>query len=281
MELIMAEEKLIDKIKSIHKEISLCLTTIKSIKKDQKDISNNIIKIEKNYKKISNFSITSQDIEALNELLTKWKDELNRELASYKDNINKTFLKNLNSLLEAKKIKLKKWSSGFSAGLYLLELSEIKQKVTIWYGPKIYKIDEVSMDHTTVYETILDIENNLGSRLPENDFKNKLSLAYDRAKLKTTGKYITFVKVISELSFVLQSDKFYKDPKKEYYKNYLFQDLSFDLYRLKKAKALDNIELKTATRANTKAKTDSIWIPNSEDIDSGAHYSEIYIKEIK
>ncbi len=168
------------------------------------------------------------------------------------------------------------------AGVFLIEMDSKKDKVTLWYGAKQEKIQQLPLLASRVASDISNIMHRLGSRLDEQQILQKLREAYCRTVEGETGEPAPIIAVLSEMAYLLQSPRFFQDPKKENYQSYDRVSFSYDLFRLRQFQAKENIiaklKLTVATRAYSKKRSDFLWVPDDEQ-GKGTIYSFLSFKE--
>jgi hypothetical protein len=172
------------------------------------------------------------------------------------------------------------------AGLFTIELDFDQWKAKLWYGPKQERLGECLFSPNKIISLIQEKRTQLGSQLPENELYEKLRKAYHRAVERKHGEPAPIIKVLPEMSFLIQSSRFLQDPQKENYRSYSRADFSYDIFRLRRFQAKSqslfptHMRLTTATRAHTKKRSDFLWIPDDES-GRGTTYSHLKFEEEK
>lgn len=170
-------------------------------------------------------------------------------------------------------------------GLFTVEVDFDARRTRIWYGPKHEKLRECRLDLGEIAKNIQQARENLGSKLKQAPFLDRLFRAYRRAADGKVGSPAPIVQVLAEMAPLVQSPRFRTDPRSENYKSYGRADFSYDLFRLRlsasEAPMLlpPGLRLVVATRAHTKRRDDFLWVPDDERSGSGTTYSHVQFQE--
>jgi len=272
-------EVLLKKIKSLSRDSSKIAKGVGIIAKYEGDYELHYHVIDKQLAILKKAVSNSHEISKAFEDLIGWIDTTERELEKIKGALIKKFAKELDSILSKEFGPLRKWGDGLTVSLFAIETFPDRMKVRLWYGPKQKRLAELDMSASIVEKSLAKLRSSLGSNQPPEQFLFALKGAYDRVNESKANNWVYLSDILPELAFILQSKKFRNTPKRENYSSYLQHDLSYDLYQLRVKGQAGNLNLRTATLAKTKSKTDSLWIPNSENIDGGEHFSEVRFKE--
>ena len=166
------------------------------------------------------------------------------------------------------------------SGFFTIEIDFEKHRATLWYGPGQERLGFCPLSTADVADRISTARQQLGSQLSEDEFLSKLHRAYARAA--DDGKPVPIVKVMSELAYLLQSQAFLQDPRKENYRGYSRADFSFDLFRMHRQQQRNlfdlALHLTVATRTHTRRRQDFLWIPDDES-GKGTTYSYLQFRE--
>jgi hypothetical protein len=120
----------------------------------------------------------------------------------------------------------------------------------------------------------------LGSGLNEEELLQRIHSAYYRVVGGKRGEPAPIIEVLAELAYLLQSQKFRQDPRKENYRSYGRADFSYDLYRVRKYQSsnLSRLRLNVATRIDTRRRANFLWVPDDES-GKGTTYSKLVFEE--
>jgi len=168
------------------------------------------------------------------------------------------------------------------AGLFTIEIDFDRWKAVLWYGPKQERLGQLDLSVKKIASRIEKARQQLGSQLPEEELLLKLQEAYHRLPSAKRGEPAPIIRVLSELSYLLQNSRFLQDPRRENYRSYSRADFSFDLFRIRKFQSStlfpSKLQLTVATRAHTRRRSDYLWIPGKED-GNGTTYSHLQFEE--
>lgn len=169
------------------------------------------------------------------------------------------------------------------AGLFTIEIDMNSLKVNLWYGPKQENLGKLPFSTEKIFNKIRDLKNNLGTKLSEQQFIEKLHQAYYRVSGTSSNQKAPIIKVMKELAFLIQDKKFDIDPTKDNYKSYSRMNFSYDLFLIRnKFSKVSSCKLQprliVATREHTKKRSNFLWIPDNEN-GSGTVYSDIQFME--
>ena len=114
----------------------------------------------------------------------------------------------------------------------------------------------------------------LDSEFDPADYLARLYEAYRRALgLQKWGERVDLVDLLPELAFLLQSERFRKEPSKELFRPYSRVRFAYDLARLRKSRQLEHLgarlSLGTATLGSTRDKSRVLYL---EEAQQGQYY---------
>lgn len=272
-------ELLMKKIKSVSRDSLKITKSMSAIDKHQSNYKAHYAEINKHLQTAKNSAIDPREISSVFTELSSWIETVEKELARAKAEMIKAYAKELNALYGSESGSLRKWADGFAVSIFLIEPFPDRMKVRLWYGPKQVKIAELDLVASITAKSLTEIRSGLGSKVPPEQFLFTLRHAYNRLTTSAGSTWVRISDILPEVAYLLQSKAFRNTPKRENYYSYLQQDLSYDLYRLRAGGSHKGLQLRTATLAKTKSKTDSLWIPGNDSIDGGEHCSEIRFTE--
>lgn len=158
----------------------------------------------------------------------------------------------------------------FWAGVFKIVPDFKKEKVIIWYGNEKEHLCTIPL---TVEGTLKAIERErqkLGLKISFDEFLDIAKNSYLKLKDKDPKRdFVPIVEFFEEIKTNMMN---------KYKKKIRRADFSYQIYVYSKniKNFTDFIELKIATRAQTKDKSNFIWIPNDNNL--GVNYSTIKIK---
>ena len=214
--------------------------------------------------------------------LADWVSQYKRTLETTAEEIRKRFGTELEQELKKLGLSLSGQYPELKAGLFTIEVDFDQWKVTLWYGPKQERLAQHPFSVRKITSQIEKEKQKLGSQLPEEQLLEKLREAYHRASGMNRGGPVPIIKVLAEVSYLLQRPRFLQDPRRENYRSYSRADFSYDLFRIRKFQSntlfASKLHLTVATRAHTKRRSGFLWVPDDES-GKGTTYSHLYFEE--
>jgi len=268
---------------STHKEsVQLVFNLLKEISRlDQNRMENlfklkaQVLKLEKIIKQIEQGGSHIQNI-------ADWVSQYKRTLETAAEGIRKRFGTELEQELKKLGIPLLGQYPELKAGLFTIELDFDKWKVTLWYGPKQERLSQHPLSTSKIAIQLEKEKKKLGSQLSEEQLLVKLREAYHRASGMKHGDPAPIIKVLAEMSYLLQKPRFLQDPRRENYRSYSRADFSYDLFRIRKLQSntlfVSKLHLTVATRAHTRNRSGFLWVPDDES-GKGTTYSHLHFEE--
>ena len=214
------------------------------------------------------------DIDAL-----EWLQGYIKELETARDERQHSFGLDLAARLNEMGWKLRGQYPRLTAGLFTFVLDFERDRCRIWYGPEQELLDDCVLDAERVASAARQHRDRLGSGLEPSVFLSTLQRAYRCAQLEHTVALVPLPRLLPLLALDVQSPKFKGDPRKEYYEQYTRADFSYDLYQLSKTTSAAHLTI--ATRMQTNRRSDFLWVPTREDVESGNYFASIELKEGK
>jgi len=280
----MNRDQLVSEFQALQSNFHSVVKLLREIGQFDKNREENIRKIEQTLSKLSKTagalanSLGKSEIHVNN--LMEWMDRYKSEIEKTREEVKKHFGTGLEDRLKELNFSLTGQYPELRAGLFTIELDFEQWRATLWYGPKQEKLDSCSLSIIEIAKRIEKARSELGSKIPEKELLEKLYHAYKRA-VHTYGEEAPIIKVLAEMAYLLQSQRFLQDPKREHFKSYSRADFSFDLFRIQQFQrniTPPTVHLKTATRAFTKRRSDFLWIPQGES-GKGTVYSHLRFEE--
>lgn len=273
-------EHLIGELSTNKKKFQSIYNILNKISRLDKNRQENIKQLKLHLAHLEN-EIKSFKIENLIQNLEKWLEGYKETLVEEENEFKRHFGIKLEEQLKTIGLTLTGHYPDLKAGLFTIELDFDKNKATIWFGPKQEKMCECKLTPQEIKQKIEKIRKELGSKLTEEQAIEKLRIAYERTITPKEEK-APIIKVLSEMAHLVQDQKFYQDPKRENYKSYSRADFSYDLFRIQKYFSKSQLPFKihliTASRAQTKQRSNFLWVPSDEN-GEGNVYAYITIKE--
>lgn len=266
-----------DKIKLL-KKTEININKIAKLQLDSLNSINYCKKILIDLDKLSR-SLNIEESKILKDYITS----KNTEADQIRFDLEKTFINEVNRELLKNDMKLEGHVPKLKVGFYTLLLKTDQKKCELFYGPGEEKISDLKLDPTDIVKKIYNHRKKLDSLTEKtNDFLDLLNEAYTRI-LKTTpsviGKKANIINVMNQLAFLKQDMKFFKDPKRENFRDYGRIQFSYDLYKYMSTHENKYfIILTPSTRLQAKNRENYLWVPKGENVDDGTIYSTIEIR---
>ncbi len=179
--------------------------------------------------------------------------------------------------LEPGGLKLRGQYPKLYAGLFTFDLNFDKGRCRIWYGPEQEMVTEMTLEAGKVAEVVRSARSKLGSGLEPPALLTRILQAFRHARLDRGDAPMPLLALLPYMALLVQTDRFYGDPRKESYREYSRADFSYDLYRVREVGS--KLRLTTATRQQTLRRSDFLWIPSREDVEDGHYVATIDVKE--
>jgi len=276
-------EQLIRELQEQQKKTQTIIKLLREISRLDQNRNENLLKIKQRIKKLNNMVKSFKPRETSIRDLTNWISQYETtEIKHAEEKIRKQFGVELEKELGKLGLSLSGQYPELRAGLFTIELDFDQLKVTLWYGPKQERLVQHPLSVSKIASQIEKEKQKLGSQLPEEQLLEKLREAYHRASGMKHGEPAPIIKVLAELSYLLQSPRFLQDPKRENYRSYSRADFSYDLFRIRKFQSNtlfpSKLRLIVATRAHTRGRSNFLWVPDDEN-GRGTTYSHLQIEE--
>lgn len=218
-------------------------------------------------------------------LLLNLKDDIK----SLKNEFQTEFSKELDRIFKEKGKELRGQYPTLYIELYKLELDFGNGNAKIYFGPEMIK-SKVPLNPNKIINAIDALEKQRDDRKIEyTEFSKKLYEAFIRASKLSKSESLTgeqrvpITSILNELTLLLQSPSFRKNPTKDNFKGYSRWFFGYDLYKLKEIKEnlFSNKEwgLVIATMGATMKEEDYIWVPSNKNGD-GNRYSYIFFRDV-
>ena len=264
--LIQKQKTLLAKVQDSLKKISLPEENVaKRVNILRKEVAN----IEKSIKDLRLDPVILQEIR--NEL-----EKARKELTAKESEIKVKFGSDLAAALMPHNFILEGHLPKLKISAYTIEVDFPADKVTLWFGTEIEKLDTTKALPEKVVESLLKNHEAITRRpFDEKAFLQTLKTAYQMylaRNMRAAGTDAPLPEIHTFCSILMQKDKFRRNPVKENLTEYTRAMFSYDLSRLKN-RSVDQSELKlsTATRSETQVKGDYFWIPPFEGTPSGIY----------
>ena len=266
------------------KQVAAIAALVNDIEKLDKNTEENLQKIRLRLDKLEKEAQKNRNKTELIDLVKEWMQEYRTKLLGVSEKIQRRFAVELEEELKRISLNLVGQYPLLRAGFFSIEVNFNMNNATIWYGPRQERLIQMALSVSKIAGKIDYFRKNLGSDLGNGNFFEKLKKAYYRATNGHRGEPANIVNVMAEMSYLVQSGRFFQDPKRDNYRSYGRADFSYDLFKFRNEnigqKVRERVKLKVATRAHTRRRSDFLWIPDDER-GGGTVYSHIQIMEIQ
>lgn len=208
--------------------------------------------------------------------LDEWLVSYRSEFLTAKEEQAKRFGVKLESELRKKGLELSGHYPELCAGVFTIEINLDKWQITLWYGPKQERLGICAVSAEETGDLVEKYRTTLGSHVEEAVFVQRLQESLTRLRQQNEEGVTPIVAVLGELTLVMQSEQFRRDPRREHYHSYGRADFSMDLCRFGR-----RVQLRTATRALARSRDDFLWVPSDERSGEGAIYSHVCLRKEK
>jgi hypothetical protein len=274
----MESAQLLVSLSNAKKKVVAMTSAMQEISRLEGDRPANIAKIQKRLVEIEEFARGLDEIVQCRTSILEWAGQFREQLSLWEAQHRRAFGSDLEKELLLVGVQLTGQYPELRAGLFTIELLFEKGKTAIWYGPKQELLGVCRLSAHEISKRLQAAKAELGSQLEGDKLVSKIKDAYSRAKADEDSELVPILRVLAELAYVLQSQKFHDDPRKENYRGYSRADFSFDLYRLQTYQPnglfMEKPHLVVATRARTKSRRDFIWVPEDAS-GKGVTYSHL------
>jgi len=220
---------------------------------------------KKRFSKDSYYNEVSNLIEAIEEINKKNKEDFIFD-----------FGKKLKENFEKENLNITGSGENYLVGLINIKVDFIVGKASLLFSRELLK-GGIQLEPKAILTAYKEAEKRLIRKsFNAKEFIKDLYEAYRRAALLSgleIGKRINIIKVMRELAFLVQSNAFEVDPKKDNYKSYSRAQFAYELYRLKLENIYEHNNMKlnlgTATIDYAGKRQYSLYVP--DDI-SGGNY---------
>ena len=271
----MQVSELATELLEVKKRLDEITKLVKEVKRLDTDRADNLSKIQNKLQKLKIATMKLSEVTAIVPRIQNWLSAYKSELVEAERHVQQAFGNELEHILEESAIVLSGHYRSLKAGLFTLKIETSSNSFVLWYGPEQERMGDGSLSAKKAAELIIKCRERLGSRLEEEDFLVRLQKAYVRLAKLTNETKVPIVRMLSELSYDLQTGKFHTDPQREHYQSYTRADFSYDLLRLRRD---SHVRLVVATRSHTKRRSDFLWVPQDEQ-GKGECYSHLEIME--
>jgi len=141
--------------------------------------------------------------------LIKWANQYSKDLESSESELIERFGLDLEQELKKIGMTLSGHYPELKAGFFTIETNFTKKQVTLWYGPKQDALTKCKLVPHDVIKCMEKCRHQLGSRVSENDFLEKLYKAYSRTGEGKIFEKSPIIKVLAEIAFLIQKPIFY------------------------------------------------------------------------
>jgi hypothetical protein len=266
--------KKLAEIQKVAKTISALLKVYNNLKQDPVANAYKLGEVLSRIEKENHKNPSSE----LKEEVSAWIKKEVGTVYQAKDEARLSFGKELAEGLKGLGIVLRGQYPDLYAGLYHLKLEFEKGLCKLFWGPE--PIKSLKLNSKEIISVLYRHNQSLRNRKFDlEDFYQNLYKAYQRALMseeKEEGEKVPIVDVLNEFVFLIQTEKFRSDPKRQSFKEYTRIEFGYDLYLFRKKDPWGRLKLSVATFDATKSRLRALFVPDSEE--EGTRYAYVALK---
>lgn len=215
--------------------------------------------------------------------LTLWIQQMREQLAEAEQPFKQNFGRELSHRLISLDLELSGQYPELRAGFFTIEPDIHKAQATVWYGPKQERMSVCALSPVEVAKQVQSVQKQLGANMEPQEMAHRLEKAYHRTLPGNEGEPAPINEVLPEFAYLMQDERFHRNPEQDLYRSYTRADFSYDLYGLRQWFRSEpsqprRLQLIVATRAHTRKRQDFLWIPETKD-GRGTTYSHLLFRE--
>ena len=271
--------QILRELTKLHKCTESAVRILKAISRLEQNRLQNLPQLQSHLAEFDQIREQLSQHPELLEALHDWVLEYQNVLSSAEQEFRQRFGSGLEAELKQKGFVLSGQYPDLRTGLFTLEMDFDREQVVIWYGPKQERLLHCQPDAREVANSVERASRQLGTRLDKTEFLQRLQHAYFRVADRQNSESAPIIDVLTELAYLLQSTRFFQDPRQENYQGYGRADFSYDLFLLRQSllssECIDKrLHLIVATRTHTRRRKDFLWVPDNES-GRGTTYSHL------
>ena len=280
--------QILGELTTLHKHTESAVKLLRAISRLEQNRLQNLPQLQKHLAQFDHIRKQLGEHPELLEALQDWVIEYQNVLSSAEQEFRQRFGSGLERELKQKGFLLSGQYPNLKAGLFTLELDFDREQVVIWYGPKQERLLQCQPDAREVANSVEKVSRQLGTHLDKTEFLQRLRNAYSCVADRQSGESAPIIDVLTELAYLLQSTRFFQDPRQENYQGYGRADFSYDLFLLRQSllssaraegHCVDKrLDLIVATRTHTRRRRDFLWVPDNES-GRGTTYSHLQFSD--
>jgi len=173
-----------------------------------------------------------------------------------------------------------------SCGVLTLEFAfQAGGKVTLYFGPRIEKLQQVPIESEAIAKAVLSLYGDLeGEGFDEGAYIGTLFKAYHVARHVLgceAERPVPITDIMFQTAILKQDKKFRNDPVRTNFAGYGRTRFAYDLSRTK-IRSIDNFELHltVASMEQTKHPETHLWVPQSPKSPKGTHFSMLAFRQV-
>lgn len=272
-------KEILEELKKLSRDCNKLTKLLNSYSKLLEKPVDNVYLREKKIAEISKLFADIPDSQLKADLKTWFQNE-HKELQKHKDDFKFEFGEKLKEMFQKDNIAVRGQYPKLRIAIFTLVVNFEFGEAELFFGPEVEKIKgKIPLQPQAVFEAVKKCRDDLiPKKFDGQEFYNSLLTAYKK-RLGPAGKNMGDKMLIVDLlhGYVLlqQSEKFFEDPRKEHFREYPRNTLSYMLYLLRKSGIADKgIRFYVATFDATTEKKSALWVPDNDEGD-GTYYSYV------
>jgi hypothetical protein len=275
--------QLLGELKQAKKEYDAAVRLLSDLASLDQAREDNVFALRTRLSKLEKVSERLGEHAGVGSALSAWTRDYRQELAASAELARRQFGVELESALHERGRSLSGQYPKLSSGWFTIELDFDAWQATLFFGPKQERLDQFPLSVSGVVQHIERADQRLGCGLTEPDFLAALYQAYEVVSRRLVREDAPIIAVQAELASMLELRRPSAPAGPKEPKDYTRADLSYDLFRIRRAGVLDvrsrKLRLVVAIRAYTNRRKDFLWVPDDER-GGGTAYSHVQFKEV-
>lgn len=245
------------------------------LKQAEKEEANPFV-LEQALKKIERAAEKIEGASDLKRTIRQWITQERALLEPLKQRYRWTYFQRLQKALQSLPLNLTGQDPTFYAGLYTFRPNFERGTLRIFWGPE--EIGQTPLEPERVVQTLRSFEQRLNTPFQAEEFFQQLLKAYRRVLQDSPSSQgrAPLLQILRHLVLLRQPSAFWADPSKRHFREYTRIQFAYDLYRLRRSRYGNRIQLVVATFDQTRDPQQALFIPDGPE--KGTRYAYLVIQ---